>query len=136
MSSEPTDPATPDAPTDVPTQLPRLSVEEILLIDDLPTKIVELPAWNTTMQIKALGRDTIKGIYRRNTDDKTNKTDTDAVEMMLICNGSVDPKITPPLFAKLKNKNAGPITILLDAILGLSGWDKEALKRAEEFFRD
>jgi hypothetical protein len=113
-----------------------LSLDDIMAASDLEEKTIDIEEWGGSMKIRALSRGEVKSAYRRGTDSKTGDIDADAIESMLVCWASVDPKLTPPDFTKLAKKNAAPVAKLIDAILGLSGVDAGALARAKSNFRD
>jgi len=113
-----------------------LTLEDILAADDLETRIVDLPEWGGAVKVRALSRGDIKRAYREGTDRKSGEINVDEVEKRLVCWATVKPVINMGDFAKLAEKNAGPVARIIDAVLGLSGVDKAALERARESFRD
>lgn len=116
-----------------PTKI--LTLDEILSAKDLPEKTVYIAQWGGNVVVRALTRGELKDAYRKATDRK-GETDADQVEEYILCWGSVSPKLTPPTYKKLAEHNAGAVRTMLDAILGLSGADDQALERARDSFRD
>lgn len=112
-----------------------LTLAEILAADDLPTKIIAVPAWGASVKVRALSRAEVRRAYSQATDRK-GIVDADSVERMMIMWGMVDPVIRPPDYDKLMAKNAGAVQQIVFAIMELSGLSQDALETAQDSFRD
>jgi hypothetical protein len=112
------------------------TLQEIKDADDLPERFVPMPEWGKGgVIVKGLSLADFDEATRRAKDPRTGETDEKKHQEILICWGSVKPKITPDTYPTLVKKSAGAVNRMLKNILDASGLGKEAEERAKAAFR-
>lgn len=111
-----------------------LSLEQIMNADDLPSKIVEVPAWGGSIRIKQLTKAQQHEI--RTTAVVDGVLNDQMLEMGILVASIVEPNLTREHMEMLANKNADVIDEVLAEVFTLSALDKEAISRAREEFPD
>lgn len=111
-----------------------LTIQDIVEAAGTVERQVPIPALGGDVVIRNLTNREVKQIYERSTDRK-GKVDQDRVEEMMICWGSVNPKITPDTYRVLLDKNAGAVAQYIAAILEVSELSQGAMDDARAAFR-
>lgn len=110
-----------------------LSIEEILASPDLGEKMVDVPEWGGAVKIRGLTKAAQQRLRRQATVN--GETDPDKLEILLLAECLVEPKITAEQAEQLKEKSAAAIDRILREIMGLAGLTEEAQKQALKSFR-
>lgn len=110
-----------------------LNAEEILSAADLEEKIVEVPQWGGAVKIRGLTKAQQQHIRRAAMVG--DSIDTDRLEMLMFIHCVVEPKFTEGQYDALRQKSAGAIDTVLNAIFELSGFTGAAFAQAEKTFR-
>lgn len=113
----------------------RFTVDELLAIEDTPTREIEVAEWGgKTLLLRGLTKKQqadIRNANRVGEDD----FDADGISRSMFRAGVVEPEFTDAQVMALWEKQAGVIDGILLTIIRLSGMDREATKRWEELFR-
>lgn len=111
-----------------------LTAEQILTAPDLEERIVDVPQWGGSVRIKAFSK--AEQLEMRKAATIGGKIDVDRVEVLMFIHGVIDPQFSEDQYEQLRQKSAGAIDLVLQAILEASGLTKEAMRQAEKQFRD
>lgn len=111
-----------------------LSAEEILEAQDLVEQVVDVPQWHGSVRIRAFSKKEQQAMRTEATIG--GKVDDQLVEMLMFVHGVIEPRFGADQYELLREKSAGAIDLVLQAILEASGLTPEARKRAEKQFRD
>jgi hypothetical protein len=112
-----------------------LTLEEIEKAEDLPERVVPIAEWGGAVKVRGLSRQEIEDATEKARDRKTGQVEDADLNKVILCWGSVKPKVTFGTYPVLMKKNAGAVQRMLAAILDLSGLGADAERRARDAFR-
>lgn len=127
-------------------ELKILSFDEILAAADITEEVVDMRefGWEGAVKIRALTKaqqQRVRGKAMFRTRSGEEDYDRSKIEMYLLAEGVVEPKMTYASVEKLKAKNAGALDKITTRITIISGLTPDALisqgevESAEESFR-
>lgn len=113
-----------------------LSKDEIMLFDDLPTKLVEVPEWgkDVAVRIQAFTQHDYATLRRKAMIK--DKIDAELLELGMFVKGVLEPRFTLDEAKRLREKAMAPIQRVLKEICLLNGITEEAMAEAEKSFLD
>ena len=109
-----------------------LTIDQIMNSDDLPSKVIPVPAWGGDLKIRQLTKAQQHQI--RATAMVEGEVDDHQLEMGILVAAIVEPEMTRDHMVMLANKNADVIDEILAEVFTLSALDKEAIARARDEF--
>lgn len=127
-------PETTPEPRATPTTY--LTVDEIVACPDLEEQDVYVPQWKGSVRIRSFTKAQQQDLRRQATDPRTDKIDTDKMELLVFCRGVVEPRFDDIQFLNLKKKSAAAIDTVLRAVFALSGLTPEAAKSGGDALPD
>jgi hypothetical protein len=110
-----------------------LTVEEILAVEDLREKVVEVPEWGGCVKVRGLSKAESQRINREAMDDQGN-LDMGKWEMLMAHAAIVEPTFESAQVEALKEKSAIAVNRVVAAALEVSGLGGDALTEAEKSF--
>lgn len=119
-----------------------LSFEDIMACKDISEEVLTISQWGGTVKVRALTRAEVHAARTAATlkhDTPTGKRgelDMDVLERQLILRGCVAPRFSPDQVLALRDKHAGAIATIVNAISRLSGISDGAVQQAEATFQD
>lgn len=111
-----------------------LTIDQIMNADDLPTKVVEVPAWGGSIKIRMLTKAQQYTVRKSAIVD--GEFNDQAMEMGLLVESIVEPELTREHMTMLASKNADVVDDVLAEVFSLSAMDKEAVAEARAEFQD
>lgn len=114
--------------------LPIGNLADILAIDDVQEKVVNVPEWNCSVKIRALTKG--KQIALRKQSTVRGVLDENRLEGLLFVYGVVEPAFSPEHVERLFSKSAGAVDRVLMEVMELSGMTDPTGKDAEADFRE
>lgn len=118
------------------TEAKMLTVDDIANVDDLPTKLVDIPAWGGSVRIKMLTKQQQYRVRTDAIDPDDGSLDECKLELGIIVASVVEPDLTPAHVAMLAQKNGEVVDQLLGEVYDLSSLDSEAVARARAEFQE
>lgn len=115
-------------------QLERLTLDQLLAVDDRPEAEVDVPEWGGSVKVKALSL----ASFQKAMEDATvgGKVDEQRATLHMLLAGVVEPPLTEDHYEMLRQKSVAPITRIVERIAALSGTDAATQKDAEATFQD
>lgn len=111
-----------------------LTVDDILNAPDLEERIIEVPEWGGEVKVRDLTKAAQQRI-RKQAITVDGAIDPDKLEVLLLAECLVEPKITVEQAEQLKNKSAAAIDRILAGVMNLAGLSEAAQKQALKSFR-
>ena len=108
-----------------------LTKEEILAAEDIPTQVVDVPAWGGAVRVAgmSLGK---RNEMMRKIKGKDGEIDPEKASLEAFVTGVVEPKFTREDFDALRQKSASAIDDVTKVFLELSGVGEDATESAEK----
>ena len=113
-----------------------LSKDEIMSVDDLPTKVVAVPEWGEYAAVKIGAFTQHDYATLRKKAMIKDKIDHELLELGMFVKGVLEPRFTLDEAKRLREKAMAPIQRVLKEICLLNGITEEALAEAEKSFLD
>lgn len=120
--------------TEEVTELPMLTLEDIQNTDDLPTKLIPVPAWGGQLKIRMLTKSEQQ--LARNNAIADGVLDEMKLELGIVAIAIVEPNLSLEHIQILCNKNADVVDEILAEVFMLSAIDKKAVSRARDEFQE
>lgn len=109
-----------------------LSLEEIMAVDDITEKQVEIPEWGGSVIVKSISHRDMRAISKSAGGDEDEEISEEEIEKWVFIKGMVQPQVDEAAYEKLIDKSTGAISKILTEILGRSKSGDEATKKAEK----
>lgn len=109
-----------------------LTIDQIMNADDLPTKVVPVPAWGGAVKIRMLTK--AQQYQVRKTAIVDGEFNDQQMEMGLLVESIIEPQMSRDHMQMLANKNADVVDEILAEVFSLSAMDKEAVANARDEF--
>lgn len=116
------------------TNLPLGNLADILAMNDVSEKVIDVPEWGCSVKIKGLTK--AQQIALRKQAVFRGTVDEAKMEGLLFVYGVVEPKFAPEHIDRLFEHSSGPVDKVLLEIMRLSGMSDDADKEAEADFRE
>lgn len=116
------------------TELPLGNIADILAVQDIKEKMVEVPEWGCSVKIKALTK--ADQIRVRKMSVQGNQVDAEKMEGFMFLYGVVEPKFEPEHLDRLFDKSSGAVDKILAEILSISGMTDEDAEDAKTTFQN
>lgn len=113
-----------------------LTIEGIANVDDLPTKVIPVPAWGGSVTIKMLTKSQQHTIRVAARDDKTGMIDEQELELGILVASVIQPDLQMEHIPILLQKNGDVVDELLNEVFSMSAIDKKAVGKAAAEFQD
>lgn len=117
------------------SNLKLLTIEDIANADDLQTKIVDVPAWGGSVEVRELTKQA-QIECRQIATDEEGVLDVDKLELSLLCFAITKPALTKDHIEILKTKNSHVVDEILEHVYSLNSMDKEAIANTRAEFRE
>lgn len=127
------EPASAETPT--PKAPPEyLTVAQIVDAEDLTEEDVLTPEWGGKVRVRALTKRRQQAL--RKVASPGGKFDPELFEVGLVIEGVIQPDLDASQIETLRDKAAGPMDRIAQAVMKVSGLNAEAADEAEAEFRD
>ncbi len=106
----------PSGVAGTPGDLAILSIDAILVADDLPEKVVPVPAWGGSVRLKALSHGQMVDAQKYATGPD-GEIDAAEYDMQILALALVDPSVTREQLGQLRQKNHSVVRgLILEAV--------------------
>ena len=117
---------------DSPTESHLLTADAIIKAKDLKEEVVEVEEWGGNVLIRSFTKKGQQEVRQMSMVD--DEVDPERLEMYMFLRGVVEPHFTDDQYEQLREKAAGPIDMILNRIMEISGMSAEAQAKAKRKF--
>lgn len=108
-----------------------LNLDAILAAPDVRESEVEVPEWGGKVKIRSLTKAAQVSIRKKSTG-RDGTIDEFNMEGRLLVAGLVEPEVNENQISELFEKSSSAVDRVLQAILGVSGMDEDAVSQADK----
>ncbi len=112
-----------------------LTADEIWAAQDIEERTVSIPAWGGSVRIRTFSKKQADDMRRRATDkDRFGKetVSSERLEALLFVEGVIEPHFEVDDYARMQDKSAVAVGIVLKAIMDASGLSELAVAEADK----
>lgn len=110
-----------------------LSAEDIIGSVDIKEEAYEVPEWGGSVKLRPFTKEQQQAMRKKAMVN--GELDSDYLEMLLLQEGMLEPKLTDEQLIQVKQKSANVIDNIIRKITAMSGVTEQETKEAEKFFR-